>query len=271
MLFYLSWATTTLGLALFVLAVPPPRLRPPPSLFSLLREPDGLQRAAAEMRALYAPKEVRLASLWWVCGGAAMSLAFNIFQTYFYLIDADAPFGAIEGALEAIQAGGAALVALPTLAVVVTRRPAALLGGTAAAAAAGIALGCLAGGAGSALFWVVAPVTAAMGLNGAQEAIASAAIATAISRAAAAEGKREGGGPAGAGEGGAGEEAGEEAGEGAGEQRFAMVFPLNLLASLLLASLLQLGCAEGGCESASYLWLSALGNAAAAAALALLS
>ena len=118
MLFYLSWATTTLGLALFVLAVPPPRLRPPPSLFSLLREPDGLQRAAAEMRALYAPKEVRLASLWWVCGGAAMSLAFNIFQTYFYLIDADAPFGAIEGALEAIQAGGAALVALPTLAVV---------------------------------------------------------------------------------------------------------------------------------------------------------
>ena len=263
MLFYLSWATTTLGLALFVLAVPPPRLRPPPSLFSLLREPDGLQRAAAEMRALYAPKEVRLASLWWVCGGAAMSLAFNIFQTYFYLIDADAPFGAIEGALEAIQAGGAALVALPTLAAVVTRRPAALLGGTAAAAAAGIALGCLAGGAGSALFWVVAPVTAAMGLNGAQEAIASAAIATAISRAAAAEGKREGGGPAGAGEGGAG--------EGAGEQRFAMVFPLNLLASLLLASLLQLGCAEGGCESASYLWLSALGNAAAAAALALLS
>ena len=263
MLFYLSWATTTLGLALFVLAVPPPRLRPPPSLFSLLREPDGLQRAAAEMRALYAPKEVRLASLWWVCGGAAMSLAFNIFQTYFYLIDADAPFGAIEGALEAIQAGGAALVALPTLAVVVTRRPAALLGGTAAAAAAGIALGCLAGGAGSALFWVVAPVTAAMGLNGAQEAIASAAIATAISRAAAAEGKGEGGGPAGAGEGGAGEEA--------GEQRFAMVFPLNLLASLLLASLLQLGCAEGGCESASYLWLSALGNAAAAAALALLS
>ena len=263
MLFYLSWATTTLGLALFVLAVPPPRLRPPPSLFSLLREPDGLQRAAAEMRALYAPKEVRLASLWWVCGGAAMSLAFNIFQTYFYLIDADAPFGAIEGALEAIQAGGAALVALPTLAAVVTRRPAALLGGTAAAAAAGIALGCLAGGAGSALFWVVAPVTAAMGLNGAQEAIASAAIATAISRAAAAEGKGEGGGPAGAGEGGAGEEA--------GEQRFAMVFPLNLLASLLLASLLQLGCAEGGCESASYLWLSALGNAAAAAALALLS
>lgn len=41
--------------------------------------------------------------------------------------------------------------------------------------------------------------------------------------------------------------------------------------ALLLASLLQLGCAEGGCESASYLWLSALGNAAAAAALALLS
>jgi len=261
-LFYLSWATTTLGLALFVLAVPPPRLRPPPSLFSLLTEPDGLRRAAAEMRALYAPREVRLASLWWVCGGAAMSLAFNIFQTYFYLIDADAPFGAIEGALEAIQAGGAALVALPALAVVVTRRPAALLGGTAAAAAAGIALGCLAGGAGSALFWVVAPVTAAMGLNGAQEAIASAAIATAISRAAAAEGKGEGGGPAGAGDGGAGE---------GGEQRFAMVFPLNLLASLLLASLLQLGCAEGGCESASYLWLSALGNAAAAAALALLS
>jgi MFS family permease len=86
-LFYISWVTTTVALFVFLLCVPEPSLSQPPSLFSMVRHPNGKAKVTAEIRALYATPQVQLASLWWVFGNASTSLCMNIFQTYFYTLD----------------------------------------------------------------------------------------------------------------------------------------------------------------------------------------
>ena len=86
-LFYISWVTTTAALILFWLYVPKPSLPQPPSLYSIVKQPNGQAKAAAAVRALYSSSRVRLASLWWVFGSASTSLCSNVFQTYFYTLD----------------------------------------------------------------------------------------------------------------------------------------------------------------------------------------
>jgi MFS family permease len=86
-LFYISWVTTTVALLIFLLCVPKPSLSQPPSLFSIAKQPNGNAKVAAEIRALYASRQVRFASLWWIFGNASTSLCMNIFQTYFYTLD----------------------------------------------------------------------------------------------------------------------------------------------------------------------------------------
>lgn len=252
LLFYISWGTTTLALMLFVLFVPPPRLPPPPSLFSMLQQPGGRELAAAEMRALYEAPVVRLASLWWVMGGASIALCMNVFQTFFYTIDSDAPFGAIEGSLELLMAAGAAAVALPSMARVVTTRPTQLLGGSMTLSALLLAVGTLQGeSAAPTLLWVVAPIVTAMGLSGAQEAAASAAIAAAL------------GSSAGGGNGGGGEQQQQQ-------QRFALIFPLNAVGNLLVTSSVLATCSSAGCSTVRYLWLAIAGSSLTVVALAVM-
>jgi hypothetical protein len=285
-LFYISWLTTTTALLIFVLCVPSPRLRPPPSIFSMLREqPNGKARAAAEMRALYTSRQVRLTSLWWMLGSASTSLCMNVFQTYFYTLDSEAPFGAIEGGLELLMAAGAAAVALPAMGAAVATRSTELLGGSAVLTAVLVGIGTWQGEGGETvlLVWVVLPIICAMGLSGAQEALASAAIAAALGGGSTsssvhdAEGTAHGGTALGCANGRPpsspqqqqpqdDEEAEEEQ-----QQRFAVIFPLNAVGSLVLASSLQLGCAQAECSTVQYLWLAVLGNLLTAAALMLAS
>lgn len=86
-LFYISWVTTSVALLLFLLCVPAPSLPQPPSLYSILKQPNGRARVGSEIRALYKSPQVQLASLWWVFGNASTSLCMNVFQTYFYTLD----------------------------------------------------------------------------------------------------------------------------------------------------------------------------------------
>ena len=196
-----------------------------------------------------------------------------------------APFGAIEGGLELLMAASAAAVALPAMAVAVATRSTELLGGTAALSAALMALGTVAGqelaaansseaggGNGGSLVWVVVPIISAMGITGGQEAAASAAIAAALSLGAHGAGKRSERGKSDPSEcmapamttptddeqpGGREEE----------QHRFAVIFPLNTFASLLVASALQLSCAEAECSTTEYLWMAVVGNFLTVAAL----
>jgi hypothetical protein len=179
------------------------------------------------------------------------------------------------------MAAGAAAVALPAMALAVATRSTELLAGTAALAAILVALGTLAGqelaaangsvggdGTGGALVWVVVPIVSAMGITGGQEAVASAAIAAALSLGASGAvngGDGRGGDPR---ERIATSSQNKELGERQEVQhRFAVIFPLNTFVSLVVASALQLSCAEAECSTVEYLWMAVAGNFLTVAAL----
>lgn len=184
------------------------------------------------------------------------------------------------------MAASAAAVALPTMAVAVTTRSTELLGGTAALSAVLMAIGTVAGqalaagsssngdgGNSSTLVWVVVPIISAMGITGGQEAVASAAIAAALSLGAHGVGKRgerrKGDPSEGMAQAMTTSTDDEQPGSGREEEqrRFAVIFPLNTCASLLVASALQLSCAEAECSTAEYLWMAVVGNFLTVAAL----
>lgn len=174
------------------------------------------------------------------------------------------------------MAVGAATVALPTMAIAVATRSTELLGVTAALAATLVAMGTVAGeefaavsnsgsghGSSGALAWVVVPIVSAIGITGGQEAVASAAIAAVLSLDAGGAAKSDE-----CGDGGEcmasqatippTDELLSEAEES--QQRFAVIFPLNTFGSLLVASALQLSCAQAECSTVEYLWLAVVGN-----------
>ena len=104
-LFYISWVSTSIACVIFVTLVPQPILRPPVSIFSILRgtpSPEeaqvqtsfgtngdtdssngvhgatdlaiGLPGVLRELRQVYASREVQLASLWMILGNGATNL-----------------------------------------------------------------------------------------------------------------------------------------------------------------------------------------------------
>ena len=196
-----------------------------------------------------------------------------------------APFGAIEGSLELLMAAGAAAIALPAMAVAVATRSTELLCGSAALAAVLVALGTLAGqelaaasgsdggdGSGGALVWVVVPIVSAMGITGGQEAVASAAIAAALSLGSDGAVKIDGGREGDPSEHitpaiGASTQDEEHGEKEEVQHRFAVIFPLNTFLSLVVASALQLSCAEAECSTVEYLWTAVAGNFLTVAAL----
>ena len=103
-LFYVSWGATTLGVLAFF-AIPTPRRPPPPSVFRLARE-RGVATLAAELRALYAVRGVRLWALWWLLGYASLALLRNYFQLGLL---ADAEAGSGEAGSGAAARGGYSL------------------------------------------------------------------------------------------------------------------------------------------------------------------
>lgn len=182
-LFYLSWATTTLGLAAVAL-LPPPLHTPPPSLaYHVLRS--GGRRTFRELAALYAPRTSLLWLGWFLLAASGQAIVLNYFQLQILRSAGDeafAPFGLLEALLEAGLVLGA-LFAL-SAAQPAASRPAAFVTLTSTIRGAFLALAALtAQGGGSS----VVPATlnvAAAGVFGMQQAVASSHLAGTISRAA---------------------------------------------------------------------------------------
>jgi len=105
-LFYASWAFTSLGCAAFLTLVvcgprrDHPSVPAPASLVSILGK-DGAGALAAQLKALYAPSEVRWWSLWWVFGYSQYYVVVNYYQNIFTNIDPDGSFGVAEVTIEA--------------------------------------------------------------------------------------------------------------------------------------------------------------------------
>eukprot|EP00047_Mylnosiga_fluctuans_P014205 m.36396 g.36396 ORF g.36396 m.36396 type:complete len:458 (+) comp5386_c0_seq1:56-1429(+) len=108
-LFYLSWAFISLAIVAFLVLLPPQLQAPPPSLVSLLRT-EGPRRVYEQARELYSSPTVLFLSLWWIAGMCTYSILVNYYQTQFSDIDPDGQFGTVEVVIEVGDAA-AALVA----------------------------------------------------------------------------------------------------------------------------------------------------------------
>ena len=202
-LFYCSWVTTTLALMAFWL-LPPPRHAPPPSLAHHLMH-DGLKPTCAQLKGLYAPAESRLWLCWFVLAFSGEVVVENYFQLQMFdasgggggavtgevggggsgsvdAVDAVAPFGLLEAAIEAGLAMGAILAPACTTRFG-GRRPAAFVAVTSVARAVTLGVAAMAaqqaarGGRGNAAVIAAILNVLAATLHGLQRAVASSLLA----------------------------------------------------------------------------------------------
>lgn len=109
-LFYVSWAFSTAGLAVFAGLVQRPAGAERDSLDSIVAifRRYGLPGAAAAVRALYRSAAARWWSVWWVLGYSQYFIFSNYYQNLFSNIDRNGSFGTAEVLIEGMAALGSA-------------------------------------------------------------------------------------------------------------------------------------------------------------------
>lgn len=105
-LFYASWAFTTIGFVFFF-ALPSPRKDAPPSLAKTIRS-RGVRETWRVLQRLYVDKCVIMWSSWWIFGLVAHSIVSNYYQNQFYDIEPNGKFGYVEAFIELFDAIGSA-------------------------------------------------------------------------------------------------------------------------------------------------------------------
>lgn len=214
-LFFVSWACTTCGLLCFPL-LPPPVRKPPRALAALAWE-QGLRTLWAELRGMYsAAKSHTLVvwSIWWVVGVSTNQIFSNYFQTQIYTVRHDAPFGLVEALMELASTAASAAASHRAFANGQSSTSTAL-GTSVLWAALCLASVVFAEAAFAGRLLLVCAANVAMAaVYALQEAVASASIA----RAASTEHP---------------------------DGRFAMLFTLNSLAGLALATVVQAVSSSG--------------------------
>eukprot|EP00052_Salpingoeca_macrocollata_P016259 m.130633 g.130633 ORF g.130633 m.130633 type:complete len:437 (-) comp19989_c0_seq4:42-1352(-) len=222
-LFFVSWGFTSLGVAVFVLALPQQVNPPVLSLFRVWRE-EGWRVCAADVVAMYQEGTVLVWSVWWSLGFGAAYIAGNYYQTQFSDIDEQGSFGTVELVME-LCATAAALA--PLLLPVRNAgqgwlRPSVnvwIVGTTSLVQAA---LYVLSTRVQSSVYWSYCFQTAAFAVYSFQYALASLAIARSIS-----------------------------------SPRYAFVFVLNTFVALGIITIAQAICAHYAVDTAGYFHLAA--------------
>jgi MFS family permease len=112
-LFYISWACTTLGLASFVWFVPHPTKKAPASLSQIMLT-KGTCGVVNEIIVLYSKPRMKILLLWWLVAFSSNNIFGNYFQNLLLDLNPDADFGVVEALMGLFGAFGAMLLTLST-------------------------------------------------------------------------------------------------------------------------------------------------------------
>ena len=171
-LFYMSWASASVGLLLFLAFFPGVTQPAPPSLFAVVGGAGGGLRGGwrslcGVYTELYGPLPVQMWTVWWVAGySGAFALIGNYYQNQLLEINPNGDFGYAAAAIEAVAASGALLSAA---APEVLRR----------AGAHVLIVGCVVSGVTAYLSTTVESFTASMLLNAVSYGLLSLQLAVA--------------------------------------------------------------------------------------------
>lgn len=98
-LFYISWATCTVGLVAFALLPTPARALPRSLAHSLWHA--GARSTCSSVLALWSSHTALLWLLWWLLSASGNLIVLNYFQLQLLAVSEDAPFGLLEALVEA--------------------------------------------------------------------------------------------------------------------------------------------------------------------------
>lgn len=216
-LFYISWATTTLGMVA-ALMLPPPVRAPPPALARHLIE-RGARATAREVAGLWRSRTSLRWLAWSLLAASGQAVVLNSFQLQ--LLPFLVPFGLLEAGVECGLLVGAALGAIPWVTRGALAHPGAFVGLTAVIYGLALLFAALAARGGNAAAPIALNMVAALTF-GLQRSVGSAQLARAVS-------------------------------ESTSTSRFSLLFSANtLLANLVAAALNAAGAASGWDDANSF-------------------